>query len=73
MTQASDKNTESFSFVQAEHEVLNFWEKENIFQQSLEQSKDNPPYIFYDGPPFATGLPHHGHLVGSTLKDIIPR
>jgi len=36
-------------------------------------SKDNPPYIFYDGPPFATGLPHHGHLVGSTLKDIIPR
>ena len=73
MTQASDKNTESFSFVQAEHEVLNFWERENIFQQSLEQSKDNPPYIFYDGPPFATGLPHHGHLVGSTLKDIIPR
>jgi len=73
VTQASDKNTESFSFVQAEHEVLNFWEKENIFQQSLEQSKDNPPYIFYDGPPFATGLPHHGHLVGSTLKDIIPR
>ena len=59
--------------MQAEHEVLNFWEKENIFQQSLEQSKDNPPYIFYDGPPFATGLPHHGHLVGSTLKDIIPR
>ena len=73
MTQASDKNTESFSFVQAEHQVLSFWEKENIFQQSLEQSKDNPPYIFYDGPPFATGLPHHGHLVGSTLKDIIPR
>jgi len=73
VTQASDKNTESFSFVQAEHQVLSFWEKENIFQQSLEQSKDNPPYIFYDGPPFATGLPHHGHLVGSTLKDIIPR
>jgi isoleucyl-tRNA synthetase len=73
VTETSDKNTESFSFVQAEHEVLNFWEKENVFQQSLEQSKDNPPYIFYDGPPFATGLPHHGHLVGSTLKDIIPR
>ena len=73
MTDTKDTNSESFSFVQAEHDVLDFWEKENVFQQSLEQSKDNPPYIFYDGPPFATGLPHHGHLVGSTLKDIIPR
>ncbi len=73
MTDTKDTNSESFSFVKAEHDVLDFWEKENVFQQSLEQSKDNPPYIFYDGPPFATGLPHHGHLVGSTLKDIIPR
>jgi len=73
VTDTKDTNSESFSFVQAEHDVLDFWEKENVFQQSLEQSKDNPPYIFYDGPPFATGLPHHGHLVGSTLKDIIPR
>ena len=73
MTDNKDTNSESFSFVKAEHDVLDFWEKENVFQQSLEQSKDNPPYIFYDGPPFATGLPHHGHLVGSTLKDIIPR
>lgn len=73
MTDTKETVNESFSFVQAEHDVLNFWEKENVFQQSLEQSKDNPPYIFYDGPPFATGLPHHGHLVGSTLKDIIPR
>ena len=73
MTDTKDTNSESFSFVKAEHDVLDFWEKKNVFQQSLEQSKDNPPYIFYDGPPFATGLPHHGHLVGSTLKDIIPR
>jgi len=73
VTDNKDTNSESFSFVKAEHDVLDFWEKENVFQQSLEQSKDNPPYIFYDGPPFATGLPHHGHLVGSTLKDIIPR
>ncbi len=73
MTDTKDTTNESFSFVKAELDVLDFWEKENVFQQSLEQSKDNPPYIFYDGPPFATGLPHHGHLVGSTLKDIIPR
>ena len=72
MTEATN-NTESFSFVQAEHDVLALWEREKVFQQSLEQSKGNAPYIFYDGPPFATGLPHHGHLVGSTLKDIIPR
>jgi isoleucyl-tRNA synthetase len=73
VTDNTENTSESFSFVQAEHAVLDFWEKENVFQQSLEQSKDKPPYIFYDGPPFATGLPHHGHLVGSTLKDIIPR
>ncbi len=63
----------SFSFVNAEHEVLRFWKTEDVFAKSLQQTKDCKPYIFYDGPPFATGLPHHGHLVGSTLKDIIPR
>jgi len=74
-TEKSDLGSqgESFSFVEAEQKVLKFWEAENVFQQSLKNSKDCPPYIFYDGPPFATGLPHHGHLVGSTLKDIIPR
>ncbi|MDG2175019.1 MAG: isoleucine--tRNA ligase [Gammaproteobacteria bacterium] len=73
MAEASDKSSESFSFVKSEHAVLDFWEKESIFQHSLDQTRELPPYIFYDGPPFATGLPHHGHLVGSTLKDIIPR
>ncbi|WP_217495105.1 isoleucine--tRNA ligase [Vibrio sonorensis] len=48
-------------------------EREKYFQKSLEQSSDKPEYVFYDGPPFATGLPHHGHLVASTIKDIIPR
>jgi len=66
-------SNDSFSFVEAEHAVLRFWQQEDVFQKSLEQTRDCPPYIFYDGPPFATGLPHHGHLVGSTLKDIIPR
>lgn len=65
--------TDSFSFVQAEHEVLRFWKENDVFSRSLRQTQDCAPYIFYDGPPFATGLPHHGHLVGSTLKDIIPR
>ncbi|NIY92144.1 isoleucine--tRNA ligase [Vibrio diazotrophicus] len=63
----------SFSFVDAEHDMLQFWETHSVFQASLEQSKDKPKFVFYDGPPFATGLPHHGHLVASTIKDIIPR
>ncbi len=62
-----------FSFVDAEHQVLDFWTRERIFERSLEATRDGSPYIFYDGPPFATGLPHHGHIVASTLKDIIPR
>jgi len=68
------ENTESgFSFVETEHEVLKLWREKDIFKKSLEQTKTKQPYIFYDGPPFATGLPHHGHLLASTLKDIIPR
>lgn len=74
MSETSEhQKEESFSFVEAEHAVLRFWKERQIFQRSLEATRDCPPYIFYDGPPFATGLPHHGHLVGSTLKDIIPR
>ncbi len=65
--------SEQFSFVEAEHKTIEFWEKQRIFEKSLEQTKGKAPYIFYDGPPFATGLPHHGHLLASTLKDIAPR
>ena len=73
MTIENKKPNEPFSFVAAEHKVLDFWKSNNIFQKSLAQTENYKPYIFYDGPPFATGLPHHGHLVASTLKDIIPR
>ncbi len=62
-----------FSFVNSEHKVLKFWQDNKIFEKSLEKTKDQEPYIFYDGPPFATGLPHHGHLLAGTLKDIVPR
>lgn len=73
MSQESNGQQESFSFVEAEHNILDFWKKEKVFQQSLENTASKKPYIFYDGPPFATGLPHHGHIVASTLKDIVPR
>lgn len=56
-----------------ENEIIQFWNKINAFQLSLESTKEYPKFIFYDGPPFATGLPHYGHIVASTLKDIIPR
>jgi isoleucyl-tRNA synthetase len=65
--------SENFSFLDAEHNVLDFWKESKIFQKSLEQTSNCEPYIFYDGPPFATGLPHHGHLVASTIKDVVPR
>ncbi len=67
------ENTDNFSFVESEKNILNFWKENKIFEKSLDKTKDNESYIFYDGPPFATGLPHHGHLVASTIKDIIPR
>ncbi len=72
-TDNSTGSASDFSFVDAEHRVLELWKQENVFQQSLDQTRNGEPYIFYDGPPFATGLPHHGHLVASTLKDTVPR
>ncbi len=56
-----------------EEEVLKFWEENNTFQRSIDQRDKNNAYVFFDGPPFATGLPHYGHIVASTMKDIVPR
>ena len=61
------------SFSQMEEEILNFWRKENIFQKSIDNRPKDKPFSFYDGPPFATGLPHYGHLLAGTIKDVIPR
>lgn len=60
-------------FNQLEQEILKVWEEGKIFEKSLEATKDKQPFIFYDGPPFATGLPHYGHILASTIKDAIPR
>jgi isoleucyl-tRNA synthetase len=72
-TEVNESENTSFSFVKSEHKIIDFWKDQQIFKKSLEQTKKGKPYIFYDGPPFATGLPHHGHLLASTLKDIVPR
>lgn len=69
----SAPSSDNFSFVEAERSVLKFWSDKQIFKKSLEKTKKGKNYIFYDGPPFATGLPHHGHIVASTLKDVVPR
>ncbi|MBH1989320.1 MAG: isoleucine--tRNA ligase [Myxococcaceae bacterium] len=66
---------EAFSFPEQEQAILAFWERISAFQESLERRKGDGTnrYTFYDGPPFATGLPHYGHFVASTLKDVVPR
>ena len=71
----SESTSESsrFSLPKIEQEVLRHWEQHDVFRASLEQTKFGTPYAFYDGPPFATGLPHHGNLLASVLKDVVPR
>jgi len=61
------------NFPELETEILQRWNSEETFQKSLAQRKGCPLYIFYDGPPFATGLPHYGHIMTSYIKDVVPR
>ncbi|WBT08003.1 isoleucine--tRNA ligase [Corynebacterium sp. SCR221107] len=63
----------STRFPDMEQEVLKFWKADDTFQASLKNREGSPEYVFYDGPPFANGLPHYGHLLTGYVKDIIPR
>ncbi len=56
-----------------EEKIINFWDENNIFKKSIEQRNNKKDFVFYDGPPFATGLPHYGHVIPGTLKDVFPR
>lgn len=56
-----------------EEEILAFWQEQGIFEKSLQKDAPNGEFVFYDGPPFATGLPHSGSLLSSVSKDLIPR
>lgn len=58
---------------QMEEEVQKYWNKTKAFEKSVEMRPATKPYVFYDGPPFATGMPHYGHLLVSTIKDAVPR
>ena len=61
------------SFPRREEKILKFWLDLRIFEASLEARKGSPLFSTYDGPPFATGLPHYGHLLAGTIKDVVPR
>ncbi len=56
-----------------EEEVLTYWDEVKAFERSVSERSADKSYVFYDGPPFATGLPHYGHLLASTAKDVVPR
>ncbi|MBT2475519.1 isoleucine--tRNA ligase [Microbacterium sp. ISL-103] len=60
-------------FPEIEREVLDFWETDQTFRASIDQREGNDEWVFYDGPPFANGLPHYGHLLTGYAKDVFPR
>ncbi|GBE80823.1 hypothetical protein SCP_0305430 [Sparassis crispa] len=62
-----------FDFPKEEEKVIAYWKAIDAFKTSLKLSEGRPEYSFYDGPPFATGLPHYGHLLAGTIKDIVTR
>lgn len=67
------KQTGAPNFNELEQQILKFWDENKTFEKSLEKTKHGKPYIFYDGPPFATGLPHYGSILPTVIKDAIPR
>ncbi len=75
-TQSQDKTTEEeFKSPQTlrEEAILHFWDTQRIFEKTLAKESPKGEFVFYDGPPYATGMPHYGHLLPSTIKDAIPR
>ncbi|MBM4304777.1 MAG: isoleucine--tRNA ligase [Deltaproteobacteria bacterium] len=60
-------------FPSLEEAILKHWKENKLIEKGLEANQGKKPFVFYDGPPFATGLPHYGHILAGTLKDIVPR
>lgn len=61
------------SFPKLEEEVIKYWRENDTFKKSIETRRESEEFNFYDGPPFATGTPHYGHILAGTIKDVIPR
>ncbi|KAK4872143.1 hypothetical protein RN001_016267 [Aquatica leii] len=71
--QEIERIPETIDFPAEEEKIIKLWEKLDVFYTCLKQSKGKPRYSFYDGPPFATGLPHYGHILTGTIKDVVTR
>ena len=56
-----------------EKDLVNYWKKNQTFEKSVAQRPESDSYVFYDGPPFITGIPHYGTLLTSVVKDAVPR
>lgn len=69
----NEGDVEKSDVARREEEVLAFWNEHDIFNKSILKDAPNGDFVFYDGPPFATGLPHYGHILAGTIKDSIPR
>ena len=66
-------STKHYNIVENEEKLIEFWKTNKIFQKSIDNNINGKPYTFYDGPPFATGLPHYGHILAGLIKDTIIR
>lgn len=68
-----ESNASASPLPKMEEEVAAYWKKHRVFERSIEERPKRKGYVFYDGPPFASGLPHYGHLLQSVIKDAVPR
>ena len=59
--------------IEYEKDLVNYWQEHQTFEKSVQQRPADNAYVFYDGPPFITGVPHHGNLLSSIVKDAVPR
>ena len=66
------RESKDLSFAAEEERILQFWDEVDAFNTQLKRRESSKPYSFYDGPPFATGLPHYGHLLAGTIKVWLP-
>jgi isoleucyl-tRNA synthetase len=71
--QMQDKTSSKSKIAEREENILKFWQENKIFEKTLSKKPLKGEFTFYDGPPFATGLPHYGHILVSIIKDVIPR
>jgi len=69
----SEQEKSKSDIAKREEEMLAFWKDNSIFEKTLEKKSPKGEFVFYDGPPFANGMPHYGHILASTIKDAIPR